>query len=139
MAIDKDVGSTPAGMLGEIPDPTIVLYSPDIDFCLSMRMLLQDHYRIVTTTDVRMLQTMVHAFVPELVIVDGLPIEIVRRRFEPLRKEHPRLRIMFFYATLFDHSWTQQHVREFVDVAFSKPIDLSDILESIRELIPQHA
>jgi DNA-binding response OmpR family regulator len=120
-------------------EPTIVLYSPDMDLCMSLRMLLQDDYRIVTTTDVKMLTTMVRAFQPDLVIVDGLPIEFVKRRFESMKKEYPDMHIMFFYASLFNNSWIHGLIHKSVDAAFSKPIELSEIMESIRELVPQHA
>ncbi|HTK81371.1 MAG TPA: hypothetical protein VL633_03695 [Bacteroidota bacterium] len=106
---------------------------------MSLRLLLQDRYNIVTTTDVKMLTIMVASFQPGLVILDGLPIGMVQRQFESIRKEHPELRIMYFYASLFNNSWIHGLIRNSVDAAFSKPIELSEIMESIRELMPQHA
>ena len=119
--------------------PTIILYSSDMDFCISLRMLLQDRYRIATTTDVNMLLTMVHSFQPALVIVDGLPIEMVKHRFDVMRKESPQMHIMFFYAPLLNNRWYHELVRKSVDAAFSKPIELSEVMESICELAQQHA
>lgn len=139
MNIDKQTAANFDYMPEHRVGPTIVLYSPDMDLCLSLRMLLQDRYHIVTTTDVKMLETMVSSFLPDLVIVDGLPIEMVKRRFENVRKANPQLRIMFFYASLLNNSWIHNFIHKTVDAAFSKPIELSEIMESIRELIPQHA
>jgi hypothetical protein len=119
--------------------PTIVLYSPDMDFCMSLRLLLQDRYYIVTTTDIKVLLTMVHSFEPTLVIVDSPPTEAMKRRFDIMKEEYPEIRIMFFYASLFNNQLVRNFVRESVDAAFSKPIDLTEVMNSINELVSLHA
>src|ERR1051326_2532032 len=52
------------------PAPRIVLFSPDMDFCMSLRMLFQDQYEMSCTTDPDMLLTMVKTMEPDLVIAD---------------------------------------------------------------------
>ena len=36
---------------------TILIYSPDLNFCFSLSMLFQDRYSVVTTTNPGMLET----------------------------------------------------------------------------------
>ena len=118
--------------------PTIVFYSPDLDFCVSLRLLLQGEYEMVTITDPRMLLATAKDFKPELVIVDCIPTESMRSRFEEIRRDNPRVRILSFYAGRFDDSRIQQRILQLADVAFSKPIDLPEVTERIHELVMQH-
>ena len=41
---------------------TIVLFSPDMDFCMSLRLLYQEKYEMVTTTDPEMILVLVTGF-----------------------------------------------------------------------------
>ena len=114
---------------------TIVFYSPDMDFCLSLQLLLQDRYNVVTTTDADMLLMMVRTFEPNLVIVDGVPTERMRNRIEKMKSEFPHLHVMFFYV----HRIGDRHYRDIiwksVDAAFSKPVDLAEVTDRIQKLV----
>ncbi|MBI5216857.1 MAG: hypothetical protein HY960_13980 [Ignavibacteriae bacterium] len=112
---------------------TIVLYSPDMDLCLSLRMLFQEQYNIVTTTEPEIMMMMVKSFKPELVIVDAPPTDRMRFRFAQMRKENPRVHIMIFYASFFDNPRLHDFIRQSVDAAFSKPIDLTEVTKQINE------
>ena len=115
--------------------PTIVFYSPDLDFCISLRLLFQDQYNMVTITDPRMLLMTVRDLGADLVIVDSLPTEKMRHRFEIMKRENSQLRILSFYASSFDDKKMHKLIRSSVDAAFSKPIDLAEVTESIHELM----
>ena len=116
---------------------TIVLYSPDMDFCFSLRLLLQDRYNMVTITDHRMLLMTVRDFKADLVIVDSVLTDKMVSRFEAMKRENPQVRILLFYVSRFDDKRVHDFIRQSVDEAFSKPIDLTEVTESIHELMAQ--
>jgi DNA-binding response OmpR family regulator len=119
----------------KIIEPTIVFYSGDVDFCISFRFLFQDQYRMITVTELKELLSTVKEFHPDLVIVDGTVTETMQKRFEAMKHDNPHLRIMSLYASRFDNARVRDRIRNFVDAAFSKPIDLSEITESIHALV----
>ena len=102
----------------------IVLYSPDMDYCMSLRLLFQDRYNMITTTDVNMVVTIVNAFQPDLVIIDALPTLRMRRRVEMMKRSNADLRVMFFCTQRFSDQETHDFIRSSVDAVFSKPVDL---------------
>lgn len=110
---------------------TIVLYSPDTDFCVSLRMLFQETYNIVTTTEPDIMMMLVKSFKPDVVIVDSLPTAKMQERFALMRKFHPGVHIMIFYASSMESNIHHELIRQSVDAAFSKPIDLTEVMKSI--------
>ena len=113
----------------------IVLYSPDMDYCMSLRLLFQDRYNMITTTDLNMLVTIVNAFQPDLVIIDALPTQRMRRRVELMKHGNAEMRVMFFCTQRFTDQEVHEFIRSSVDAVFSKPVDLVEITERIRELV----
>lgn len=116
----------------------IVFYSPDMDFCVSLRLLLQDQYKMATITDPKMLLMTVREFKPDLVIVDGMMTEMMMRRIEIMKQENPRIHIVSFYASRFDDNGHHQRFHQLVDAAFSKPIDLAEVTRSIHEMVARN-
>ncbi len=96
-------------------------------------MLFQERYNVVTTTEPEIMMMMVKSFKPDLVIVDALPTERMRFRFSEMRKIHPHVHIMIFYASFFDNPRLHEFIRQSVDAAFSKPIDLAEVTKRIND------
>ena len=130
----RSEGERPGSHGAKDEQQAIVLYSPDMDYCMSLRLLFQDRYNMITTTDVNMLVTIVNAFQPDLVIIDALPTERMRRRVEVMKRANTAMRVMFFYTQRFADSDVHEFLRTSVDAVFSKPVDLAEITERIREL-----
>lgn len=130
----RSEGDRPGSHGAKEEQQAIVLYSPDMDYCMSLRLLFQDRYNMITTTDVNMLVTIVNAFQPDLVIIDALPTERMRRRVEMMKRANAAMRVMFFYTQRFADSDVHEFLRTSVDAVFSKPVDLAEITERIREL-----
>jgi DNA-binding response OmpR family regulator len=126
---------SPGSPSGREEQQSIVLYSPDMDYCMSLRLLFQDRYNMITTTDVNMLVTIVNAFQPDLVIIDALPTQRMRRRVELMKRGNADMRVMFFYTQRISDQEVHEFIRNSVDAVFSKPVDLVEITERIRELI----
>jgi hypothetical protein len=137
---DEAAQKKPAGAHSE-QIPKIVLFSPDMDFCMSLRMLFQDRYHMACTTDPDMLVTMVKTLQPDLVIADCEPTSRMRDRFGIIHLQNPNVRIMFFYFSQFGDRWFRDFIRDSGDVAFSKPIDLDEVTRTINSLVmhPSHA
>ncbi len=117
---------------------TILLYSPDMDFCLSLSMLLQDRFNIVTTTDDDMLYDLAQSLQPVLLIADAIPTFRLRYRFEQLKEELPGLRIVMFYVSRVNTRAIQHEIRRFVDAAYSKPVDIEELTKCIHTMVWQN-
>lgn len=117
------------------PKKTIVLYSPDMDFCVSLQLLFEDQYHVVTTTDPDMILLLAKAFQPELIIADALPTHHMRRRFEIVKSQYPTMSIMMFSVTLPQSQPGLETFRNIVDAVYSKPIDLFEVMKRIDELV----
>lgn len=124
----------PAPPSGREDRQAIVLYSPDMDYCMSLRLLFQDRYNMITTTDVNMVVTIVNAFQPDLVIIDALPTQRMRHRVELMKRNNADLRVMFFCTQRFPDQEIHDFIHTSVDAVFSKPVDLTEITDRIQEL-----
>lgn len=113
---------------------TIILYSPDIDFCVSFQMLLEDRYNVVTTTDLDMILMLVNTFHPDLLIADVAPTKRMCERFEMIKSQEPTTRIMMFYASFPDQTLLSK-IHNTVDALYSKPIDVAEVTHRIREIL----
>jgi hypothetical protein len=137
MKPSNDIRTQAAAGQGEKPRQTVLFYSPDVDFCVSMRLLFQDRYHVVTLSDPEMLMLTVGEFHPYLMIVDSAPTKTMLRRFEMIKREHPRIHIMSFYAPQFLTGIGARDNFRCVDAAFSKPIDLAEVTKSMSEMMAE--
>ena len=69
---------------------TILLYSPDLNFCFSLSMLFQDRYNVITTTNPGMLDKFVADYSANLVLVDAVPSEKLIERLDSLEDLEPK-------------------------------------------------
>lgn len=114
---------------------TILLYSPDMDLCLSLRLFFQDKYNVITLTDPELLLTTVRTFHPSLLIIDALPTERMQDRFGSIKREHPDVHIIVFYGSHVGRDHFHEHVQSFVDVALSKPIEIEELAMCMAALV----
>ncbi len=114
---------------------TIVLYSPDMDFCVSFRMLLQDTYNIVTTTETEMLMILVKSMHPDLVIADTCMSERMNERFKRMKRENTKMKILCFYAPHHHTERFRETIPSIIDEALSKPLDLNEVTQRISDLV----
>ena len=116
---------------------TVMFYSPDVDFCVSMRLLFQDRYNVVTISDPQMVMLAVREFNPYLMIVDSAPTTTMEHRFEQIKRENPHIHIMSFYAPELNKPHNARNSSRWVDAAFSKPIDLAEVTKSMNEMLSE--
>jgi DNA-binding response OmpR family regulator len=114
---------------------SIVLYSSDVDFCISFMLLFQDRYKVTTTSDIEMLTLAVEQHHPDLVIADAVPNERMASRFTQIKQQHPDLPIILFYVSRLENLALKENIVKYVDAMFSKPIDISEVTRRINELV----
>ncbi|MBI4535378.1 MAG: response regulator transcription factor [Ignavibacteriae bacterium] len=114
---------------------TILIYSPDLNFCFSLSMLFQDRYNVITTTNPGMLSKFVADYSADLVIVDAVPSEKMIERLSGLRGLNKLLPIIMLYVYSAKDVYLDQKIRAQVDSVFYKPFDLGAVSKRIEELL----
>jgi AmiR/NasT family two-component response regulator len=117
------------------PLRTIVLYSPDLDFCVSLTMLFQDRYRIVTTTDLDMMVTFVNTYQPSVVLADTSPTPRTLNRFLGMKQRDPQVHIALLTVPQSHDSRLRIEIKNTVDAVFHKPIDITELCDFIAHAI----
>jgi len=59
---------------------TILIYSPDLNFCFSLSMLFQNRYNVSTTTNLGMLETFLANYSADLVMIDDMGMKQLPKR-----------------------------------------------------------
>jgi DNA-binding response OmpR family regulator len=133
----SDEKRTP-GMAPGTPETkrTILIYSPDLNFCFSLSMLFQDRYSVVTTTNPGMLETFADHYAADLVIVDAIPSEKMIERLDGLRKQNRRVPVIMLYVYNAREAALDAAVRHHVDSVIYKPFDIADMAKRVAELLP---
>lgn len=115
---------------------TILIYSPDLNFCFSLSMLFQDRYNVITTTNPGMLERFVADYSADLVVVDAVPSEKMIERLDGLKAINARLPIIMIYVYSQKEMMLDSAIRRHVDSVFYKPFDVGDMSRRIAELLP---
>lgn len=115
---------------------TILIYSPDLNFCFSLSMLFQDRYNVITTTNPGMLETFVGEYAADLVVVDAVPSEKMIERLDGLKALNNCLPIIMIYVYSQKEIMLDSTIRRHVDSVFYKPFDVADMSKRIAELLP---
>jgi len=130
----RNSASTSDGEPGE-SKKTIILYSPDLNFCFSLSMLFQDRFNVITTTNLGMLDRLVADYSADLVVVDAVPSEKLIGRIEGLRSLSPKLPIILLYVYNSREVNLDKAIRDHVDSVFYKPLEIAPISRRIEELL----
>lgn len=132
---DAEKGKQPAR--GEVDEnkKSIIIYSPDLNFCFSLSMVFQDRYNVITTTNLGMLEKFVAIYSADLVIVDAVPTEKLIGRIDGLRGTNRRLPVIILYVYSAKDVTLDRAVRGHVDSVFYKPFEISAVSKRIDELL----
>jgi len=114
---------------------SIIIYSPDLNFCFSLSMVFQDRYNVITTTNMGMLEKFVAIYSADLVIVDAVPSEMLIKRIDGLKGSKLDLPIIILYVYNAKDVSLDRVVREHVDSVFYKPFEISAVSKRINELL----
>lgn len=114
---------------------TILIYSPDMNFCFSLSSLFQDRYNVITSTDPELLDSDRTVSSADLVIIDEEPSEKMIERVKKIRKQRKGLPVIMLYVYTPRGTEMDQAVKNHVNVVFYKPLNVRDVSHSIEELI----
>lgn len=114
---------------------TILLYSPDLNFCFSLSMLFQDRYNVVTTTNLGMLEKFVASYSADLVMIDAMPSESIVERLAGLKEVSNKLPIIMLYVYSAKDVHLDQAIRAQVDSVFYKPFEINTVSRRIDDLL----
>ena len=114
---------------------TILIYSPDLNFCFSLSMLFQDRYNVITTTNLGLLDKFVGTYSADLVIIDAIPSEKIIGRLEGLREIKSDLPIIMLYVYSSREVELDTEIRKHVDSVFYKPFEIDSVSERIEGLL----
>jgi len=128
--------ATPVPREDEAKRKSILIYSPDLNFCFSLSMLFQDRYTVSTTTNLSMLETFVANYSVDLIIIDAVPSSRILERLNALRGLRCRLPIIMLYVYNAKDVQLDQKIREHVDSVFYKPFEVEAVSKRIAELLP---
>ena len=129
--------SSTTGAAGRSKDQdmkTIVMYSPDVDLCMSLTLYFQDRYVIVTTTDGNTLPTLVEMYHPVLVIADALPTSWILHLFDTWKKAYPEVRVMLFRVWRYEDRKREAAIHKSIDFVVYKPIDIDFVAHIVNGL-----
>jgi len=115
---------------------TIIIYSPDLNFCFSLSMVFQDRYNVITTTNLGMLEKFVATYAADLVIVDAVPTEKLIQRIDGLKAAKSALPVIILYVYSAKEVAVDRVIRSHVDSVFYKPFEISAVSKRIEELLP---
>ncbi len=114
---------------------TILIYSPDLNFCFSLSMLFQNRYNVSTTTNLGMLETFLANYSADLVMIDAIPSPKIIQTLEGLKELKRHLPIIMLYVYNSKDVEMDKAIRGHVDSVFYKPFDISVVSKRIEELL----
>lgn len=138
MTLEFDQKSTlhPKASAMDETKKTILIYSPDLNFCFSLSMLFQNRYNVVTMTDAALLERFVENYGAHLVIVDAAPTERMLEMLHKVKAGNPRVPIIMLYVYSPKDAHLDRAARQEVDSVFYKPFDLPAMSKLINQLLP---
>ena len=132
---DTDKGKQPARTDVDENKKTIIIYSPDLNFCFSLSMVFQDRYNVITTTNLGMLEKFVAIYSADLVIVDAVPTDKLIQRIDGLKTSNRNLPVIILYVYSAKEVALDRVIRLHVDSVFYKPFEICAVSKRIDELL----
>lgn len=114
---------------------SVVVYSPDFSLCYSLLMFLQNHYKVVATTNIDAVSAMVRNASADLVIIDSEPDQTIEELLNHLKTMNPQTPIILTYVYNNRLSIFENKIKKNVKDIFYKPFDINEISSRIPFLI----
>jgi len=114
---------------------TILIYSPDLNFCFSLSMLFQDRYNVITTTNIGSLDKFVADYSADLVLIDAVPSEKLLQRVDALKQLKADLPLIMLYVYNGKDVRLDQCLRKQVAAVFYKPFEVAAVSQKIQEIL----
>jgi DNA-binding response OmpR family regulator len=112
----------------------IVLFSPNMELCVSIQLALENKYEIMATTDGDVLMMLVKSFEPDLIILNAPLTPGLDRLHARLKAADPGTRILLCSSRPSDIGITGDD-RHFVDGVLTGPWSIERLTDKIRALL----
>lgn len=114
---------------------TVLLFSPDPDLCTSLTLLLQNRFKIMTTTQFEFVHKIVDTLKPHILIADLTPSEKLLDSIIRLKTDIPNLKLILFLDSWINYKKIESSLVKIADAIFYQPIDLIEINKKLDFLI----
>lgn len=114
---------------------TILIVSPDPNFCLSLSMLFGDRYRVLTASSLSVLQEGMEARRIDLILVDEGPSRRMVERIDAFRHLNPTLPIIILYVYSPKDVDLDSDLRKTADSVFYKPFEIGTVSKRVDDLL----
>ena len=114
---------------------TILIVSPDPNFCLSLSMLFGDRYRVRTASSLSVLQEGAEERGVDLVLVDEGPSRKMVDRIDAFRHLNPALPIIILYVYSPKDVDLDSDLRKTADSVFYKPFEIGTVSKRVDDLL----
>jgi len=139
MAIRTDIekkelrGGARAG--GDTLRRTVLIYSPDLKFSFSLSLALQERYRVVTTSNTAMLESLVCTSSADIVIVDAIPSGELACLIDALKALRAGIPVLLTYVYDARNVIHDRSIRQHVQAVLYKPFEVDSILSEVELLL----
>ena len=114
----------------------ILIYAADHDLAKSLTLLLQDQYRVHSTSILAKATEVVERREVDLLITDfGLSLEEGFKAFERMRLKNPGIPIIVFCPYQSRYSEIEAKIRGQVNECFHKPVNIEEVMQAIAKLL----
>lgn len=114
---------------------SVVVYSPDFNLCYSLLMFLQNHYKVVATTNLDAVAAVLENSSADLVIIDSEPNQKIQDILNKLKSIHSNIPVILTYVYEKSIVESEKKVKQIVTDIFYKPFDINEISSRIPFLI----
>jgi DNA-binding NtrC family response regulator len=115
---------------------TILIYTGDHDLAKSLTLLLQDQYRVHSTSVLAKATDIVEHHRVDLFIADlGLSLEVGLTALEQMREKNREIPIIVFCPYQLRNSKIEREIRDRVDFYFHVPVNVEEIIQAIAKLL----
>jgi CheY-like chemotaxis protein len=115
---------------------TILIVSPDSNFCLSLSMLFGDRYRVVTAPGISVLQEECEEpKAVDLVLVDEVPSRRLVERIDSCRQLHPALPIIMLYVYSPKDMELDSELRRTANAVYYKPFEIGTVSRRVDDFL----
>jgi DNA-binding NarL/FixJ family response regulator len=114
---------------------TLLIYSPDVNFCSSLSMLFQESYDVVTTTSIGAVNEYAGEHAADLVLIDAVPTEKLIERLDRLKEASPSTAVIMLYVYSAREKTLDATIRNHVNSVFYKPVEMTAVSQRIQELL----
>jgi DNA-binding NtrC family response regulator len=115
---------------------TILIYTRDHDLAKSLTLLLEDQYKVHTTSILRKATDAVERREADLFIADfGLSLETGLEALEQLREKNTEIPVIVFCSYQLKNSKLERDIRDRADFYFHVPVDVEEVVQAITKLL----